>query len=346
MESIEANRYLIHTGLVSTDGMVHQKHVMDKTRQRHQLFMGNDLNLTKTGIHLCRLSSGNTSSTLHWHSFDDEWFYILEASPEAVLLLLEGNSTREVKVTEGDFFGFPAGTPIAHGFRCDSGELVYLVGGSRVEVDVCHYPELKKRRVKVTNRDAYGPSWVAEEANIENDPHTASSLSPNHPPNFQIKTGGLSTASMANRSHPVNPSRGRYQLSLGDEVGLSKVGIHFCRLPAGKTSTVLHWHSHDDEWFYILEAASDAVVKLRQEGGAETREEQIVKGDFLGFPAGVKTAHALSSGEGELVYLIGGCREPLDICSYTEVGKRRVCFQGSHRIEDDWIVEETHITAI
>ncbi|KAI0747236.1 hypothetical protein C8Q80DRAFT_1080656, partial [Daedaleopsis nitida] len=122
----------------------------------------------------------------------------------------------------------------------------------------------------------------------------------------------------------------RYQISLGDSTGLTKTGVHLCRLPAGATSTTMHWHSHDDEWMYVLEADAGATLLVWEpsgsgagsgSGGAQKeevvpREEPVKAGDFLGFKAGVVRAHALRAGTSEMVYLVGGSRVPLEVSHY------------------------------
>ncbi|EIN08703.1 hypothetical protein PUNSTDRAFT_22186, partial [Punctularia strigosozonata HHB-11173 SS5] len=122
--------------------------------------------------------------------------------------------------------------------------------------------------------------------------------------------------------HPFTPSAQRWQIPLGDKAGINKTGIHFCRLPAGNKSTTLHWHSTDDEWFFILEAGQDAIVDIMEDvGGDGLPESELVRhsiqrGDFLGFPAGPQNAHRFHAGDADLVYLCGGSREKVDITYY------------------------------
>ncbi|EPQ53761.1 hypothetical protein GLOTRDRAFT_111776 [Gloeophyllum trabeum ATCC 11539] len=124
-------------------------------------------------------------------------------------------------------------------------------------------------------------------------------------------------------SHRLNPKVHREQLRLGDLTGLTKTGVHLCRVPPHNDSTVLHWHSNEDEWVYIVSAGAGAVMRIK-EGDKEVEHVPIKEGDFFGFPAGSRNAHALKSGEGEIVYLVGGSRETLDVCTYPEVNVRGV----------------------
>ncbi|EMD34629.1 hypothetical protein CERSUDRAFT_125217 [Gelatoporia subvermispora B] len=163
-------------------------------------------------------------------------------------------------------------------------------------------------------------------------------------PRCLIRTTTYTTSRMLVRTHPLDQSkhRFRFQVPIGDNAGLTKTGVHFCRLPPSTTSTMLHWHSTEDEWFYIIEAGDDAALLLREgdemEAGkqTDTKEIRIQTGDFLGFAAGKESAHALRSGGAELVYLLGGSREPLDVCQYPELGRRMVLDRAGGK----WTVEE------
>lgn len=143
---------------------------------------------------------------------------------------------------------------------------------------------------------------------------------PTHP--YKISTASLPSDALKTRKHPIDPRAGKGMFKLGDATGLTQLGVHLCRLEPGQKSTVLHWHTSDDEWIYVLTAAPGAKLLIREnadQDDAETRDEEIVAGDFLGFPAGVKNAHALQAGEGEVTYLVGGTRKEIDLCTYPEV---------------------------
>ncbi|RPD53467.1 hypothetical protein L226DRAFT_554071 [Lentinus tigrinus ALCF2SS1-7] len=172
-----------------------------------------------------------------------------------------------------------------------------------------------------------------------------SATSPSSSQNYLVRTADLPSDALEHRIHPIVHTNHRYQLSLGDITGLTKTAVHLGRLPPGATSTTLHWHTHEDEWFYVLEAGPDAVL-LVWEGDSEVkdrevvvpREERVQKGDFFGFKAGVPCAHAFRAGATEMVYLIGGSREPLDISRYPAEGKSRIVSR-----EAEWTVEDRSV---
>jgi len=117
-------------------------------------------------------------------------------------------------------------------------------------------------------------------------------------------------------SHPLDPSVFKYRLNLGDQCGLTQGGVHLNTLPANNISTVPHWHSNEDEWFYIIKAGEGARIVLYEDGKSEPRDEEVKTGDFFGFPAATKIGHMFKTGAGELVYLVGGSRKGVDVVHY------------------------------
>ena len=111
--------------------------------------------------------------------------------------------------------------------------------------------------------------------------------------------------------HQFNPKAIRHTKSLGDEVGLSQVGIHLVRVAPGDESTQHHLHLIEEEFIYILSGLGMAAI------GNETYE--VGPGDFMGFAAG-SPPHSMSNPfEVDLVYLAGGDRSEVDICIYPRI---------------------------
>jgi uncharacterized cupin superfamily protein len=95
--------------------------------------------LSRAHVSLGRLKPGKDSFAYHAHRCEEEWIYILSGRGIADI---DGQSA---EVGPGDFMGFP--TPgIAHLLRNPFDvELVYLMGGEAVPLDVLDYPKLGKR---------------------------------------------------------------------------------------------------------------------------------------------------------------------------------------------------------
>ena len=175
-------------------------------------------------------------------------------------------------------------------------------------------------------------------------------------PPYLVRTSELSSiASLDRREHPVDSRNHRYACSLGDTTGLTKTGVHFCRLPPGATSTTLHYHTHDDEWYYIIDAGEGAKLLLWEPDTAadgeetrEPREENIQSGDFFGFKSGENNvrAHALRAGEKEVVYLIGGSREQTDMSVYPLKRQRMIISRSQETGVQTWTVEEKDLKTV
>ncbi len=99
---------------------------------------------------------------------------------------------------------------------------------------------------------------------------------------------------------------------LGDAGGLSQFGVNRIELPPGTWSSQRHWHSHEDEFVYVLEGT---VVLITDRG-----EELLCAGDCAAFPHGVHDGHHLANrGTDTAVCLCVGTRSPVDVATYPDV---------------------------
>lgn len=80
------------------------------------------------------------------------------------------------------------------------------------------------------------------------------------------------------------PCAERVRQRLGDAGGLKDVGINLMHLPPGNWSSQRHWHSHEDEFVYVL----DGELALVEDGG----ETVLRAGACAAFPKG--TGNGLS----------------------------------------------------
>jgi uncharacterized cupin superfamily protein len=118
-----------------------------------------------------------------------------------------------------------------------------------------------------------------------------------------------------NRSGYPEPYRSRVlprtKRRLGDALGLKHVGINHSVLPAGRESSMRHWHTHEDEFVYVLEGE----VVLRTDAG----EQLLRAGMCAGFPAGSQDGHQLiNRSNRDAVYLEVSNRDPADLVYYTD----------------------------
>ena len=83
-------------------------------------------------------------------------------------------------------------------------------------------------------------------------------------------------------------------------------------LPPGTASSQRHWHSHQDEFVYIVEGEATLVT----DGGEQT----LGPGMVAGFPAGRADGHHLVNRTGaDVVYLEVGDRPPVDDVDYPDI---------------------------
>lgn len=108
------------------------------------------------------------------------------------------------------------------------------------------------------------------------------------------------------------PCRERSWLRLGDAAGLTQFGVNLLRLPPGAWSSQRHWHSHEDEFVYVLRGE---VVLVTDDG-----EDRLGVGDCAGFRAGDRNGHCLqnrSSRPAEI--LVVGSRVDEDHGEYPDI---------------------------
>lgn len=108
------------------------------------------------------------------------------------------------------------------------------------------------------------------------------------------------------------PCRERGARRLALALGLTQFGVNLTRLPPGAWASQRHWHSHEDEFVYML----DGELVLIDDSG----ERILHAGDIAGFPAGVGNGHHLvNRSDAEASYLVVGSRSMDDAVTYPDV---------------------------
>jgi uncharacterized cupin superfamily protein len=100
----------------------------------------------------------------------------------------------------------------------------------------------------------------------------------------------------------------REKRQLGDAFGINNFGINLTRLSPGGESALLHRHSKQDEFIYILEGTPTLVT--------ETEEIFMQPGDCAGFPAQGVAHQLVNRTEKNVLYLEVGDRVAGDEGSY------------------------------
>ena len=108
------------------------------------------------------------------------------------------------------------------------------------------------------------------------------------------------------------PCRRRTRKKLGDAAGLGQFGVNLLRLPPGAWSSQRHWHTHEDEFVYVL---AGEVVLVTDDG-----EEVLRGGDAAGFKAGYSNGHCLANrSESDVLVLEIGSRAAEDVTYYPDI---------------------------
>ena len=109
--------------------------------------------LKQYGAYLQTLQPGARSSTRHWHEREDEFLYVVSGQVTVV-----ENDGRHV-LEPGDAACWPAGVPNAHHVLNESSEpCSFLIVGTRLTDDICHYPDVGKTLY------TEGENWRVEDA--------------------------------------------------------------------------------------------------------------------------------------------------------------------------------------
>ena len=112
---------------------------------------------------------------------------------------------------------------------------------------------------------------------------------------------------------PFNePCAGRTRRRLGNAGRLGDFGVNLMTLPPGGWSSQRHWHSHEDEFVYVLEGE----LTLVEDDGATL----LRAGECAAFPKGTRNGHHLKNRSSVIaVYLEVGSRHPDDLTTCSDI---------------------------
>jgi len=108
------------------------------------------------------------------------------------------------------------------------------------------------------------------------------------------------------------PCAERIRQRLGNAGGLTDFGVNLMRLPPGGWSSQRHWHTHEDEFVFVLQGE----LVLIEDGG----ETLLKAGDAAAFPKGAGNGHhMINRGTETAVYLEAGSRHPDDLTTCSDI---------------------------
>ena len=108
------------------------------------------------------------------------------------------------------------------------------------------------------------------------------------------------------------PCRDRARRRLSDVFGLTDFGVNIVELAPGAWSSQRHWHSHEDEFVYVL---SGTPTLITDEG-----ELELSAGMCAGFKSGEANGHHLVNRSAEpATYIEMGSRNAEDDGHYSDI---------------------------
>jgi uncharacterized cupin superfamily protein len=104
----------------------------------------------------------------------------------------------------------------------------------------------------------------------------------------------------------------RVRQRLGNAGGLQDFGVNLMWLPPGNWSSQRHWHSHEDEFVYVLEGE----LTLIEDAGVTV----LRAGDCAAFPKNAGDGHhMINRSDAAAIYLEVGSRQASDVTTCSDV---------------------------
>lgn len=117
------------------------------------------------------------------------------------------------------------------------------------------------------------------------------------------------------------PCAARVRQRLGDAGGLKDFGVNLMRLPPGAWSSQRHWHSHEDEFVFVLEGE----LTLIEDAG----QTLLRAGDCAAFPKNSGDGHHLiNRSAATALYLEVGARHLDDLTTCSDINLKSANADG------------------
>ena len=127
-------------------------------------------------------------------------------------------------------------------------------------------------------------------------------------------------------SHPLNENSEVELEMLGRMAGMQRIGVNRTKIPPGKESFIYHSHQTEEEFVYVI--SGHGILE------ADDEETEIGPGDFIGFPT-PSIAHLVRNPyEEDLVCLMGGENNEVEIADFPREGKRAFIGPESREVVD------------
>ena len=274
---------------------------MDATWQR----LGDAAGTKGVGLNRVRVAPGKLPTPPHSHTASEEVYYVLAGSG----LAWQDEQVHEVRPRDCVIH---RANELEHTFIAGPEGLDYLVFGTRHPTEVGWLPRSGAVRL--------GWPWVEGQTD---DPWDREAEAPplaygdpaGRPPNIL-------------NVDEVEPERWKDRVTsapLATRERSDQAVFHWERLSPGRSGSVPHCHSEEEEVFVILEGEGILHLWPSPSFGAGTgaqREEHVLRaGHVIARPPGTRVSHWFTAGPEGLTMLIYGTRKPNDMCWYPRSSK-------------------------
>lgn len=134
------DKHLVRAGEI--DWLEFRHPLNDRSTMRARL-ISRGTGLSRLGISVATLPPGGESFVCHSHEAEEEFVYVL--SGRGRLRLRDEDSELLLTIGPGDFMGFPTPSPAHQLLNPFDEDLVYVMGGESLAMEVADFPDLGKR---------------------------------------------------------------------------------------------------------------------------------------------------------------------------------------------------------
>jgi uncharacterized cupin superfamily protein len=264
---------------------------MDAEWQR----LGDAAGTVGVGLNRVRVAPGKLPTPPHSHGASEEVFYVLAGSG----LAWQDGDVHEVRpgdcvVHRADHF--------EHTFVAGPQGLEYLVYGTRHPTEIGWLPRSRAIR--------FGWPWVEGR---DDDPwDVEASVEP-----LEVGEPKPRPANIRNVDEiELESERHQTWAGLANREDTELAGFAWERIAPGKTGSVPHSHSEEEEIFVLLEGSATLHLEPNTARRGEPEEHPLRPGHVVTRPPGTGVSHWFRAGEDGCAMLVYGTRRPNDICFY------------------------------
>ena len=130
--------HLVRTSTLGAESAMHLSHPFNERSEIRMWRLSDPTGLSHLGVSLARIRPGKESFTMHVHTLQEEWIYVVSGTGHIRL------DEEQVPIAAGDFVGLPPNGPAHLVCNTSSEDLVLLQGGDRRPGDRARFPDLGK----------------------------------------------------------------------------------------------------------------------------------------------------------------------------------------------------------